>query len=286
VGSIPGPTALVLVGGGSLGAVQVGMLAELATADVRPDFIVGVSAGAINAAFFAHAPNAATAERLTSLWSRVTTREALGLSWRSLLGLVGLRDHIANPSGLRGLLERHLPYRDFSETAVPLHIVCADLVTGDEVVLSRGAVIEAVLASTAIPGVFPPVDLDGRRLIDGVFAGGTPIAAARRLGAARVIVLPCGFACADKTVSRRALGRAIHAMTLLSARQLRQDFERYQDLMAICVVPPLCPLSQPSYDYSHGAALIARARDSTHAWLQSGGLERQVFPHGLAIHTH
>jgi len=281
----PGPTALVLAGGGSLGAVQVGMLAELAAAGVRPDLIVGVSAGAINAAFFAHAPDVQTAQRLTVLWSRVTTREALGLSWRSLLGLAGLRDHVANPSGLRSLLERHLPYRSFGETAVPLHIVCADLVTGDEVILSQGAVIDAVLASTAIPGVFPPVTINGRRLIDGVVAAGTPIAAARRLGATRVIVLPCAFACADKKVSRRALGRAIHAMTLLGARQLRQDFERYQDLMAICVVPQLAG-TQSSYDYSQGATLIERARESTRAWLSSGGLGRQVFPEGLAIHAH
>src|ERR1700716_3567682 len=188
----PGPTALVLAGGGSLGAIQVGMLAELARSGLRPDMVVGVSAGAINGAFFAHAPDTGTVVQLTDLWMRVTTRQALGLSWRSLLGLVGLRDHVASPHGVRSLLERHLPYRVFEETAIPLHIVCADLVTGEEVVLSRGPVIEAVLASAAIPGVFPPVSIEGRRLIDGVVAAGTPIAAAKRLGAARVIVLPCG----------------------------------------------------------------------------------------------
>ncbi|HYB64029.1 MAG TPA: patatin-like phospholipase family protein [Steroidobacteraceae bacterium] len=279
-------TALVLAGGGSLGAIQVGMLGELLAADVRVDFVVGVSAGAINGAFFAHAPNADTVARLTALWSRVTTREALGLSWASLLGLAGLRGHIANPRGLRGLLERHLPYRDFSQTALPLHLVCAELVTGEEVVLSAGSVIEAVLASAAIPGVFPPVTLGGRTLVDGVVAAGTPIAAARRLGAGRAIVLPCGFACAAKAVSDRALGRAMHAITLLGARQLRQDFERYSEVMTINVVPPLCPLSHSSYDYSRGAALIARARESTREWLAGGGLGRRDFPGQLAIHSH
>lgn len=278
--------ALVLAGGGSLGAIQVGMLAELLTADVRLDLVVGVSAGAINGAFFAHAPNADTVRRLTELWSRVTTREALGLSWTSLLGLAGLRGHVADPRGVRALLERHLPYRDFAETALPLHIVCAELVTGAEVMLSEGPVIEAVLASAAIPGVFPPVALGGRMLVDGVVAAGTPIAAARRLGATRAIVLPCGFACAAKAVSGRALGRAMHAMTLLGARQLRQDFERYSDAMILNVVPPLCPLSQSSYDYSQGSALIARARASTRRWLDAGGLARREFPGPLAIHSH
>jgi NTE family protein len=102
-----GPTALVLAGGGSLGAIQVGMLAELAASGLRPDMVVGVSAGAINGAFFAHAPDAGTVVQLTDLWVRVTTRQALGLSWRSLLGLVGLRDHLASPHGVRSLLERN-----------------------------------------------------------------------------------------------------------------------------------------------------------------------------------
>jgi len=281
-----GRTALVLAGGGSLGAIQVGMLAELVSAGLRPDLVVAVSAGAINGAFFAHAPDADTVTKLTELWSGVTTREALGLSWSSVLGLLGLKDHVANPSGLRALLERHLPYRDFDETALPLHIVCAELVTGGEVVLSRGAVIEAVLASAAIPGVFPPVRIGGRALIDGVVAAGTPIAAAKRLGATRVIVLPCGFACAAKAVSRHAWGRAMHAITLLGARQLRQDYERYAESLAIQVVPPLCPLDHSSYDYSKGAALIARARESTRQWLEGGGLARYEFPGQLAEHTH
>jgi NTE family protein len=281
-----GPTALVLAGGGSLGAIQVGMLAELAASGVRPDMVIGVSAGAINGAFYAHTPDSTMIERLSALWSGVSTREALGLSWRSLLGLLGLRDHIASSDGVRSLLERHLPYRSFDQTRIPLHIVCAELVTGEEVVLSQGPVIEAVLASTAIPGVFPPVSVQGRALIDGVVAAGTPIATARRLGAARVIVLPCGFACAAKSVSRRALGRAMHAITLLGARQLRQDFERYCELLAIHVVPPLCPLEQSSYDYSQGAALIARARASTRRWLEAGGLGRCEFPDALAVHSH
>jgi hypothetical protein len=77
-------------------------------------------------------------EQMAALWSRTITKEVLGLSWRSLLGLLGLRDHIASPEGLRSLLKRELPYRTFAETAVPLHVVCAELVTGEAVVLSSG----------------------------------------------------------------------------------------------------------------------------------------------------
>src|SRR5277367_1277029 len=279
-------TAFVLAGGGSLGAVQVGMLAELIGAGVRPDVIVGVSAGALNGAFLAFDPSLDMVERMATLWSRITTKEALGLSWRSLFGFLGFRDHIANPQGLRSLLERELPYKLFSETAVPLHLVCADLVTGDEVVISEGDVAHAVIASTAIPGLFPPVQHHGRYLVDGAVAACTPISVAAALGATRVIVLPCGFACALNAVSKRALGRAMHAITLLGARELRRDYEYYSSLLDMRIAPPICPLSQSSYDYSNGANLIARARASTRAWIDGGGLTRGDFPNQLLIHSH
>ena len=279
-------TAFVLAGGGSLGAVQVGMLAELIASGVRPDMIVGVSAGALNGAFLAYDPSMAMIERMTDLWSRVRTRDVLGLSWRTLLGIVGLRDHLAHAGGLRRLLERELPYRRFEAARVPLHIVAADQQTGDEVLLSNGELVEAVLASTAIPGVFPPVLVGGRALVDGVVATGTPIATAIRLGATRLIVVPCGFTCVQNAIPRHPIGRAMHAITLLGARQLRQDFENYAARAQLCLVPPLCPLAQSSYDYSRGAWLIAEARAATRRWVDDKGLDRFDFPGQLVVHQH
>ena len=278
-------TALVLAGGGSLGAIQVGMLAELVASGVRPDFIVGVSAGALNGAFLAQDLSVDRLTHMQILWSRMSTRRALGLSWRSLLGLAGFRDHIADPRGLRALLRQNLSYQRIEDAAVPLHVICAELDTGKEVVLSRGDIIDAVLASTAIPGVFPPVTIEGRALIDGVVAPGTPIGAAKALGASRVIVLPCGFACAGP-VPRRAWGRAMHAITLMGANQLRHDFERYSQSLRIHVVPPLCPVTQSCYDYSCGAQLILRAREATRGWLNGGGLDSSEFPQQLNVHSH
>lgn len=150
-------TAFVLAGGGSLGAMQVGMLAEILEAGEYPDFIVGVSAGAINGAFLAHSISAGMLHKMATLWSQTSTREILGLSWHSLLGLIGLREHIANPKGLRALLRRELPYELLEHATTPLHVVCAELVTGAEVIISSGNVLDAVLASAAIPGVFPAV---------------------------------------------------------------------------------------------------------------------------------
>jgi NTE family protein len=279
-------TAFVLAGGGSLGAVQAGMLLALTAEGVRPDLIVGVSAGALNGAFLAFDPSLSTVHIIARLWRNVTTREALGLTWRSLFGLFGLRGHLADCRGVRAILERELPYRTFESARVPLVIVAADETTGAEVLLKEGDVLEAVLASTAIPGIFAPVTIGGRRLVDGVVASGTPIATAARLGATRLIVLPCGFTCVQKAVPQHAIGRAMHAITLLGARQLRQDFEQFAGRVTLRLVPPLCPLQQSSYDYSNGGALIDAAQASTRRWLEAGGLERDGFPHELAIHSH
>lgn len=284
--AVPAGTAFVLAGGGSLGAVQAGMLAELIASGVRPDLIVGVSAGALNGAFLAFDPSPAMVERISELWRRVTTREALGLSWRSLFGVFGKRGHLADSCGLRAILERELPYRKFDAARIPLHIVAAEEATGSEVLISQGDVLQAILASTAIPGIFAPISIDGRTLVDGVIASGTPIATAARLGATRLIVLPCGFTCVDNAVPRHALGRAMHAITLLGARQLRQDYEHYAERVSLRLVPPLCPLRHSSYDYSRGAMLIAAARESTRRWLDSGGLDRTGFPHELIVHSH
>lgn len=279
-------TAFVPAGAGSLGAIQVGMLQELVRNEILPDFVVGVSAGAINGAFFAYDPAPATVARMAELWSRIRAREIMTVSWHTVLGLVGLRDHLVRPDGLRAFLERELPCRELQATRVPLHIVAADQVTGDEVLFAEGSLVEAILASTAIPGVFPPVRLLGRTLVDGVVAVGTPIATAHRLGATRILVLPCGFTCVQNAVPRHPLGRAMHAITLLGARQLRQDYEHFRERVSLQVVPPLCPLTRSSYDYSHGAELIAAARESTRRWLDAGGLGDETFPHQLELHTH
>jgi NTE family protein len=279
-------TAFVLAGGGSLGAVQVGMLTELLASGLRPDLIVGVSAGALNGSFLAHDCSPATVERMAALWARVRTRDILGLSWSTLLGVIGLRDHLAHAEGLRRLLERELLTREFEKTQVPLYVVAADQHSGDEVLLATGDILESVLASTAIPGVFPPVVLAGRTLVDGVVATGTPIATAVRLGATRLIVMPCGFTCVGKAVPKHPIGRAMHAITLLGARQLRQDFAHYADRVQLRLVPPLCPLAQSSYDYSKGAMLIAAARESTRNWIDGGGLQSAAFPHQLEVHSH
>jgi NTE family protein len=282
-----GGTAFVLAGGGSLGAVQVGMLRALVAAGVAPDLLVGASAGAINACFFAGAPTAAGVARLERIWRGLSRSDVFPVSWlQGGLGALGLRRYLVDPGRLRRLLARHLPSADLARTALPCHIVATDLTNGEEVVLSEGSAVEAVLASAAIPAVFPPVTIAGRHLIDGGIANNTPVSTAVALGARRIVVLPTGYACALTEPPRSALGMALHAVSLLISRQLRVDIERFAPHADLHVVPPLCPIVGGPHDFHLAGEWIDRAATSTEQWLVRGGLERHEVPAELGFHLH
>lgn len=282
-----GGLAFVLAGGGSLGAVQVGMLRALVAADVAPDLLVGASAGAINACFFAGAPDADGVARLERIWRGLARSDVFPVSWiQGGLGALGLRRYLVDPGSLRRLLARHLPSADLARTALPCHLVATDLANGEEVVLSQGSSVEAVLASAAIPAVFPPVTIGGRYLIDGGIANNTPISTAVSLGARRIVVLPTGYACALEQPPASALGMALHAVSLLISRQLRVDIERFATQADIHVAPPLCPITAGPHDFRQAGAWIDRAATQTAQWLERGGLERHEVPAELGFHLH
>jgi NTE family protein len=207
------PRPFVLSGGASLGAIQVGMLRGLYERDIRPDLIVATSAGAINGAFIAARPQTVeTADELAGIWSHVSRGQVFPLNPLSgLLGFLGSRDHLVPDSGLRRLVKGHLDHERLEELPIPLHVVAVDVVTGEELLLSRGPLLEAVMASAAIPAVLPPVDWEDRELMDGGVANNTPISHAIELGAREIYVLPTGHACAVEHPPGSALGMALHA---------------------------------------------------------------------------
>jgi NTE family protein len=165
-------------------------------------------------------------------------------------------------------------------------VVATDVTNGEEVVLSEGSAVEAVMASAAIPAVFPPVRLGGRHLIDGGIANNTPVSTAVALGAGRIVVLPTGYACALTEPPKSALGMALHAVSLLISRQLRVDIERFSAHADLRVVPPLCPITVGPHDFHLAGEWIERAASSTEQWLERGGLERYELPQELGFHLH
>ena len=277
-------TAFVLAGGGSFGAVQVGMLRELLARDIAPDLIVGASVGAINGAYLAGNPTVESVKRLDALWRGLRRRDVFPLGWRALAGLLGRRNFMVEADGLRRLLEENLPFRDVEQAAVPLHVVATDVLSGATVRLSEGPAVEAVLASCAIPAAFPPARIGGRHLMDGAVASNTPVRAAIELGATRLVVLPTGYACALDGPPTRPIAIMLHAITLLTAHQLVADLEHYGTQVEIVTVPPLCPLTVSPYDFSRAGELIEKAAAQTRRWLDQGGLEKHRIPGALRPH--
>lgn len=278
-------TAFVFAGGGSLGAIQVGMLRVLVAAGARPDFVVGASVGAINAAYFAGAPSPEGVSKLEQIWCGLRRADVFPITFASAFGLLRHPDNIVDPGRLRRLIETYLPFARLEDAAIPLHITATGL-QGLAVHLSRGPAVEAILASAAIPGVFPPVQIDGQALMDGAVAATTSIRLAAELGASRIIVLPTGYACALKAPPKGVVAKALHAITLLIAWQLMHDIEKLPDWIDVHLAPALCPLDVSPFDFSASRYLIERAAKSTEKWIARGGLSRRSLPRELQAHRH
>ena len=279
-------TAFVFAGGGSFGAIQVGMMHSLAAHGISADMVVGSSVGAINGAYYAGDPTLKGVQQLERIWRDLQRHDVFPITWRTLLGFLWRRDFLIPHDGIRKLVDDYIPYRKLEQAKLPVHIVATDIISGDSVVMSEGSVAEAIIASTAIPGAFAPIRYKGHYLSDGAVSSNTPIKIAVRQGARRLIILPTGHACATTTPPVGAVANVLHALTLLIARQLVSELESLDPAIKYYVVPPLCPLVGSPYDFSRTSDHIARAIESTDAWLTLSGLEQSGIPDELRPHGH
>lgn len=261
-------TAFVLSGGGSLGAVQVGMLRALLQRGIEPDLVVGSSVGAINGAWLAGRPDVGGLDELAAIWGSLRRGDVFPVRpLTGMLGVIGGRNHVVPPHGLARLLRRHLPYTRIEEAAIPLHIVATEVQTGLQVLLSTGDAIPAILASAAIPGLYPPVRVGAHELMDAGVVNNAPISHAVHLGASTIYVLPTGYACDLHRAPGSALGMALHALTLLIEQQLMHDIARFERTVELHVIPPLCPLDVSPADFGRSRELIDQAYEAANDWL-------------------
>jgi NTE family protein len=189
--SATGP-AIVLGGGGVFGATQVGMLRALLESGIRPGLVVGTSVGAINGAAMAAEPSIAGVENLAGLWASLA--EA-GMFTENVLArastLARYRTHVYSPAPLRKLLNAHLP-ATFADLAIGFQCVAASIERAGAHWFSTGSLTEAVMASAAVPGMLPPVVIDGEHFLDGGLVHSIPVGRALSLGAREVYVLHVG----------------------------------------------------------------------------------------------
>lgn len=176
----PVRVALVLGGGGSKGIAHLGAIQELEKAGIRPDLIVGCSAGAIVGAFYADEPNLAHAEQL---FLKLKRSDLLDTSF------LGGRFGPVTGKKLQAFMQKNLKAQSFQDLKIPLIVVATDLLKGDTVELSQGEISSAINASCALPGLFKPVVLHNKYLIDGGVSSPLPIEIAKKYGAELVIAI-------------------------------------------------------------------------------------------------
>ncbi len=183
--------ALVLSGGGASGIVQVPFLEELVRRDIQPDLIVGSSVGAVNGAFLAFHPN--NIEGLADLWialrnTRLWHRNVL----RITRNLLTRGTSVYSNRFLRELFKRHVTIDEIAAAEIPLHIVTTSLSSGQKRVISKGQLLSSVMASIALPGLFPPVRFDGDWCVDGGLSSGLDLETAVLQGATHTIAVDLG----------------------------------------------------------------------------------------------
>lgn len=189
----PCELAFVLGGGGVLGAHEVGMLRALAERGVKPDVVLGTSIGAVNGAFYAADPTLAGVERLAELWQESGWSErSAGATLRRVTTLARTGTHLESLSELRERLTKLLPVRRVEELQLPFQCVAASIERAAEHWFDSGPLADVVLASCAVPGILPPVQIDGEHFIDGGIVNSIPVSRAVALGARRIYVLQVG----------------------------------------------------------------------------------------------
>jgi NTE family protein len=234
---VRGP-AFVLGGGGALGAYEVGMLKALFAAGVRPDLVLGTSVGAINGAAVAAEPSQASVERLIDLW---TGLGRAGVFAGSLAGRVSTavrsRTHLYTPAPLVELLRTHLPVAAVEELTVPFQCVAASIEQAAEHWFDSGPLVPAVLASSAVPGLLPPVALDGEHFVDGGLVNSIPVGRAVALGAREIYVLQVGRIERPLTPPRRPWEVATVAFEIARRHRFARDMADLPSRVTVHVLP-------------------------------------------------
>jgi len=259
--------AFVLSGGGVLGAAQVGQMKALIEAGIVPDMLIGSSVGALNAAAIASDPTITGIARLEQVWLALRGEDLFpGTRMQRAIHIVRKSDHLFSNDGIRALVDK-IPVTLFEEMQRPLSIVAANLRTGAEHVFESGAIEPALLATTALPGIFPPVSVDGELYVDGGVVNNVPISRAVELGARQIYVLTCGSPKPSTREIRRPYDVLLQAFAHSRAARVELDLQRYADAADLRLVTPPSPRQIRFNDTSHSARLIQEAYELTRQYI-------------------
>lgn len=236
---------LVLSGGGALGGAHIGVLEVLEGAGIRPCCVTGASAGsAVGVAYCA----GLGLPRIKEL--------ALNMEWSKLGRVVRPRTGFFDGSKLEEYLIELIGDRTFEDLEIPLAVAAADILRDELVILCEGRLAPAVRASCAFPGVFTPVEYEGRLLVDGGLINNLPVSAAREMGAEYIIAVDLSA----PLVGRRKPPANLMEMWFLSLATLIRNTNREAALADVVIFPQVGEFNW--VELSHMADLIKRGRQA------------------------
>jgi NTE family protein len=275
-----GPVVFVLSGGGNLGALQIGMLRALAERGVRPDVILGCSVGAINGAGLAEDPTPAGIGRLERLWRDLDGKQLMpGRVLPPAVALARKGEAISDNAGLRRELEERLTARTFEELAVPFQCVATDVIGVREVWFTSGPLIEPILASAALPAVYPSVMIDGVRYLDGAIVDDVPIGRAVELGARTIYVLQVSGFARPRPEPRRPLDVAIQSYWIARHHRFKRELEAVPPDVEVHLLPTGQTPTMRYNDFTRSAELMSLAYEASSDYL-AGRPAQPALPEG------
>ncbi|MBK6312586.1 MAG: patatin-like phospholipase family protein [Candidatus Microthrix subdominans] len=231
--------AFVLSGGGNLGSVQVGMMRALAERSIRPDVVLGCSVGALNGAAYAADPTLAGVRRMEAQWREVTGDKLMPTGrMPSMVQLLRKGEAVSSNEGLRSLVGTFLGDRQtFESLKIRFECVATDLVSGVARWFGSGELLDPILASAALPAVYPPVTLEGRRYVDGGVIDNVPISRAVELGAERVYVLHVGLHGRPEATIRRPVDGAMLGYWIARNHRFMRDLSNIPNGTQVVILP-------------------------------------------------
>ena len=271
----PKRTAFVLSGGGNLGALQVGMLRALFERRVQPDLILGCSVGALNGAAVAADPSLAMVGRLQDLWHTIADHDVMPNGLGPALGLARKGVAIHTNDNLRSVITSVLPVATFEELQVPFQCVAAALEGDSETWFSSGTLLDPIVASSAIPAVYPPVEIDGVKYLDGAIVNDVPVARAVELGCDRIFVLHVGSWDRPRPEPKRPLDMAVYAYWLARRSRFQRDLAAIPSDIDVLVLPPGGTPVLRYNDFGHSDTMISTAYEATCEFLDAKDGDRR-----------
>ncbi|MCU1463218.1 MAG: Patatin [Acidimicrobiales bacterium] len=260
-------TVFVLGGGGNLGAVQVGMLRAVIERGVVPDLLLGSSVGALNAAAVAADASLDGVESLDKAWRAINGDDLMPGHLSGLWQLARKSRSVHHNDGLRRLIDRAIPFEQFEDAPVPFQVVATSLRTGREQWFARGRIVEPILASAALPGVFPPVEIDGELFIDGGVVDNVPMTRAATLGATRMYVFHVGNFDRPRPDPKRPIDVLLQAFSISRNYRFLAEMQDPPEGVEMICLPAVDPGSLRRNDFARSAQLIDRAYANASAFL-------------------